>query len=97
MPINEPEDGKSYGMSAVANWVEEDDFPTTKEDLVSRFSDKEMMLGYDSETTFGEVMEHVEQNEYEDIVDFWGAIGEGFREVNSRVQELYLEKSAPEN
>ena len=91
MPINEPDDGKSYGMSAVANWVEEDDFPTTKDDLLSRFSDREMMLSHDKEVTFGEVMEHVEQEEYEDIVDFWSALGEGFRAVDERVRERYLE------
>lgn len=90
MPITEPADGKSYGMSAVANWVEEDDFPTTKDDLVSRFADNEIMLGYDAETTFGDVMEHVEQKEYEDIVDFWNALGEGFRVVDERVRERYM-------
>ncbi len=91
MPINEPDDGKSYGMSAVANWIEEDDFPTNKDDLVSRFSDREIMLSHESETTFGDVMEHVEQEEYEDIVDFWSALGEGFRAVDERVRERYLE------
>ena len=91
MPINEPDDGKSYGMSAVANWIEEDDFPTTKDDLLSRFSDREMMLSNDSETTFGEVMEHVEQEEYEDIVDFWGALGDGFRVVDERIRKRYIE------
>jgi hypothetical protein len=91
MPINEPDDGKSYGMSAVANWIEEDDFPTTKDDLLSRFSDREMMLSYDSKTTFGEVMEGVEQEEYEDIVDFWGALGDGLREADERIKDRYLE------
>jgi len=92
MPINEPDDGKSYGMSAVANWIEEDDFPTTKEDLLSRFSDREVMLGYNKETTFGEIMENVEQEEYEDIVDFWGALGDGFRVVDERIRKRYIEK-----
>lgn len=92
MPIREPEDGKSYGMSAVANWVEEDDFPTTKEDLLSRFGDREMMLGHDSEVTFGEVMEHVEQEEYEDLVGFWSALGDGFRAVDERVRQRYVEE-----
>jgi hypothetical protein len=92
MPINEPDDGKSYGMSAVANWIEEDDFPTTKDDLLSRFSDREMMLSYDSKTTFGEVMEGVEQEEYEDIVDFWGALGDGLREADERIKDRYLEE-----
>jgi hypothetical protein len=92
MPINEPDDGKSYGMSAVANWIEEDDFPTTKDDLLSRFSDREVMLGYDKETTFGELMEHVEQDEYEDIVDFWGALGDGFRAADERIRERYIEE-----
>lgn len=91
MTINEPNDGKSYGMSAVANWVEEDDFPTTKKDLVSRFGDNEMMLGHDAQTTFGEVMEHVEQEEYEDMVGFWSALGEGFRVVDERVRDRYIE------
>jgi len=90
MTINEPGDGKSYGMSAVANWVEEDDFPTTKDDLLSRFGGNEMMLSHDETTTFDEVMEGVEQEEYEDIVDFWGALGEGMRAVDTRVQERYL-------
>ena len=78
-------------MSAVANWIEEDDFPTTKDDLLSRFSDREMMLSYDSKTTFGEVMEGVEQEEYEDIVDFWGALGDGLREADERIKDRYLE------
>ena len=91
MPINEPDDGKSYGMSAVANWIEEDDFPTTKDEMLSRFSDREVMLGNDEEVRFGEIMEHVEQEEYEDIVDFWGALGEGFRAVDERIKQRYLE------
>lgn len=78
-------------MSAVANWIEEDDFPTTKDDLLSRFSDRDVMLGYDTETTFGEIMEHVEQEEYDDIVDFWGALGDGFRAVDERIRERYIE------
>jgi len=91
MTINEPEDGKSYGMSAVANWIEEDEFPTTKADLLSRFGDKKIMLGYDEETTFDEVMNHAEQEEYEDMVDFWGALGEALRGINGRVQERYID------
>jgi len=91
MPINEPDDGKSYGMSAVANWIEEDDFPTTKEDLLSRFGDRQVMLAHDSEMNFGEIMEHVEQEEYEDIVDFWSALGEGLRAVDERIKERYIE------
>lgn len=91
MPINEPDDGKSYGMSAVANWIEEDDFPTTKGDLLSRFGDKKIMLGYDEKTTFEEVMGHTEQEEYEDMVEFWGALGEGLRAVNGRVQDRYID------
>jgi len=90
MPIDEPDDGKSYGMSAVANWIEEDDFPTTKDDLLSRFSDRDVMLGYDEETTFGELMEQTEQDEYEDLVDFWGALGDGFRAVDGRIRERYI-------
>jgi hypothetical protein len=91
MPIKEPDDGKSYGMSAVANWIEEDDFPTTKEDLLSRFGDREVMLGHDTQETFGGIMEQVEQEEYEDIVEFWSALGDGFRAVDERIEERYVE------
>ncbi|MDY6779104.1 MAG: DUF5785 family protein [Halobacteria archaeon] len=90
MTITEPDDGKSYGMSAVANWVEEDEFPLTKDDLRSRFGDKEIMLSYEEEVRFSEVLDEVTQDEYEDIVDLWGSLGDAFREIDEKVQRRYL-------
>lgn len=90
MAINEPEDGKSYGISAVANWVGEEDFPLSREDL-EEFGDRKVMLAYDRSVRFGEVLEHVEGEEFGDIVELWGALGDAFREIDPVLQRRYIE------
>lgn len=90
MAINEPEDGKSYGIAAVANWVDEDDFPLSRGDL-EEFSDRRVMLAYDRSVRLGKVLEHVEGEEFGDLVELWGALGDGFREVDEVLSRRYLE------
>ncbi|MDY6765196.1 MAG: DUF5785 family protein [Halobacteria archaeon] len=82
MVINEPEDGRSYGMAAVTNWVDEDDFPTTKADLESRFGDREVMLDYQTTTNFSDVLEEVDEDEFEEMVDLWKSLGKALRRID---------------
>lgn len=90
MGINEPEDGRSYGIAAVANWVDEDDFPLSREDL-EEFGDRRVMLAHDRSVGFGEVLEHVDGEEFDDIVELWGVLGDGFRGIDPVLQRRYLE------
>ncbi len=89
MPIVEPEDGKSYGMKKVSDWVDEDDLPLSKDDL-RKYADIPVRLAYDREVEFGEVLENVEdEGPWEELVEMWFALGEGFRAVDPRVGERY--------
>ncbi|MFP4633264.1 MAG: DUF5785 family protein [Halobacteriales archaeon] len=90
MPIVEPEDGRSYGMAEVANWVDEEDLPMSRDDL-EEYSDRDLMLAHDEKVRFGDVLEHVDHGEFDELVDLWGALGEGFRQVDPRVRERYMQ------
>lgn len=88
MVINEPEDGRSYGMAAVTNWVDEGDFPTTKSDLKSSFGDREIMLDYQTTITFSDVLEEVDEDEFEEMVDLWKALGKALRRIDPPLEGL---------
>lgn len=92
MVIVEPEDGKSYGMAAVTNWVDEEDFPLTKSYLNNNFGDKEVMLGYDNIVDFSDILDNVEEEEFEEIVDLWRALGASLRQVDQRRQRYETEE-----
>lgn len=86
MAIVEPEDGKSYGMAAVTNWVDGDDFPLTAEHLREHFGDEEVFLGFDARVSFGEILDRVEAEEFTEITDLWQALGSALKEIDSRRQ-----------
>lgn len=82
MVIVEPGDGISYGMAAVTNWVDEDDFPLAKSELDDEFGANEVLLAHDHAVTFSELLAVVEEEEFEDIVDLWRALGAALRELD---------------
>lgn len=84
MTITEPEGGNEYGMRAVADWIHEDDLPLTTGDLRDRYGDRDVMLSFEDTVSFGDVLEHVEDGEWDDLTAMWDALGDGFRAVDPR-------------
>ncbi len=92
MPIVEPEDGNGYGMKAASTWIDEDDLPVSRGDL-EEYGDREIMLAFDEEIRFSDVLEHVDdEGPWEEMTEMWRALGPGFRAVNPRVQDRYVER-----
>ncbi|XGI83892.1 DUF5785 family protein [Halorutilales archaeon Cl-col2-1] len=81
MAITEPDDGRSYGMAKVTHWVDEEDFPITKDDL-EEHADEDLMLSYEESVRFGDVLERVDQTEFDGIVDMWQSLGDVLRQID---------------
>ena len=89
MVINEPDDGRSYGMAKIAEWIGDEDMPLTKEDL-REYEDREIRMSNDESIKFKQVLDHVEdEGEYEELQDMWKALGVGFRSFEDKIRRRY--------
>lgn len=86
MAIVEPEDGKSYGIAAVTNWVDGDNFPVSKSALDEAFGEQDVMLAHDHAVEFREILSLVEDEEFERPEELWQALGVALREIDGRRQ-----------
>lgn len=82
MQINEPDDGRSYGMAAVANWIDDDAFPLTVTQLEQQFGDRHVMLDRETTVTFADVLDRVDRTEFEEFTDLWRSLGDVFRDLS---------------
>ncbi|MFB6283891.1 MAG: DUF5785 family protein [Halobacteria archaeon] len=89
MVINEPEDGRSYGMAKVSQWVDEEDLPLTKQDL-DEYADRRIRMSNEKEVTFRDVLKEVDdEGPYEDLPEMWKALSPGFRELEPEIKRRY--------
>ncbi|MES3517332.1 MAG: DUF5785 family protein [Natronomonas sp.] len=81
---------RKYGQAILAKKLdEEEDFPLTKADFVDRHGDDPVRLNHETVVSVAEIFEHVETEEFEDIVAFHRAVGTGMR--NAGLWEIDLD------
>ena len=72
---------RKYGMAVVAKKVDEDgDFPLDREEFVAEYGDHPIRINYDRVVSLGDIFEHVDETEFETIVDMHTAVGRAIRE-----------------
>ncbi|NEU56452.1 DUF5785 family protein [Halorussus sp. MSC15.2] len=74
------EGGRKYGMAILAKKLDdEEDFPLSKREFVEEHADEPVRINYKRVVSVGDIFEHVEEEEFETIVDFHKAVGAGMR------------------
>ena len=73
---------RKYGQAILAKKIdEEEDFPLAKSDYVEQYGDHPVRLNYETVVSVRDLLDHVDQEEFEDFPDFHGAVGRGMREA----------------
>jgi len=71
---------RKYGMAILAKRLDEDaDFPLTAADFVEEHGDEPVRLNHERVVSVADVFEHVDEGEFDDIVDFHGTVGRAMR------------------
>ena len=74
------EGGRKYGMAVVAKKVDEDeDFPLSKTDFLADHADDPLRLNHSRVVSVADVFEHVDEEEFDDIVSLHQAVGRAMR------------------
>ena len=74
------EGGRKYGQAVLAKKLdEEEDFPLSAAEFVDAHSDEQIRLNHERVVSVADIFEHVEENEFEDIVAFHKAVGRAMR------------------
>ena len=74
------EGGRKYGMAILAKKLDEDeDFPLAREEFVAEHAAEPIRINYKRVVSVEDIFEHVDQDEYVDIVDFHKAVGRAMR------------------
>lgn len=78
---DEGSEGKrKYGQAILAKMLDEDDdFPLTKTEFVEEHGDEPVRLNHDRVVSAADIMEHVEEEEFADFVEFHQAVGRAMR------------------
>ena len=72
---------RKYGIATIAKKVdEEEDFPLTVEAFVEEYGDDPIRLNHSSVVALREIFEHVDADEFEDIVSMHKGVGKAMRE-----------------
>ena len=74
------EGGRKYGMAILAKRLDEDeDFPLTAEEFLAEHADEPIRINYQRVVSVADIFEHVDKDEFSDIVDFHQAMGRAMR------------------
>ncbi|WP_276257727.1 DUF5785 family protein [Haloglomus litoreum] len=72
---------RKYGQAILAKKLdEEEDFPLERDAFVEEYGDHPVRLNHDRVVSVADIMEHVEEAEFEDFVAFHKAVGHAMRE-----------------
>ena len=86
---------RKYGMAILAKKLDdEEDFPLSKAGFVEEHGDEPIRLNYRRVVSVSEIFDHVQGEEFEDIVSFHRAVGAGMRRGN--FWEYHPEGADPE-
>ena len=84
---------RKYGQAILAKKLDEtEDFPLSKADFVDEHADEPIRLNHERVVSVADIFEHVEEDEFEDIVAFHRAVGRAMR--NADMWELERERFA---
>ncbi|QLD86968.1 hypothetical protein HWV23_14945 [Natronomonas halophila] len=84
---------RKYGQAVLAKKLdEEEDFPLQKADFVEDHGDEPVRLNHERVVSVDDIFEHVEEDEFEDIVDFHKATGRAMRSAG--MWEIDVKKHA---
>ena len=71
---------RKYGQAILAKKLdEEEDFPLSKAEFVEAHGDEPVRLNHERVVSVADIFEHVEDEEFEDIVSFHRAVGRAMR------------------
>jgi hypothetical protein len=72
---------RKYGQAVLAKKLDEDeDFPLSREEFVEEYGDHPVRLNHERVVSVADIMEHVEQAEFDGFVPFHKAVGQAMRE-----------------
>jgi len=84
---------RKYGQAILAKKLdEEEDFPLEKATFVDEFGNEPVRLNHQRVVSVADVFDHVEEDEFEDIVSFHKAVGRAMRGAD--MWEVDVEKYA---
>lgn len=87
------EGGRKYGQAVLAKKLDEEgDFPLSAADFVDDHGDEPVRLNHERVVSVADILEHVEEDEFEDIVAFHRAVGRAMR--RNGMWEIDIEKYA---
>ncbi|WP_433623436.1 DUF5785 family protein [Halomicrococcus sp. NG-SE-24] len=74
------EGGRKYGLAILAKKLdEEEDFPLSRDEFVEAHADEPVRINYRKVVSVDDIFDHVDQAEFDDIVDFHQSVGEAMR------------------
>lgn len=71
---------RKYGMAVIAKKVEDAEWPLQRVAFLEEYSDHPVRINHRRVVSVGDVFEHVDQEEFDDIVSFHQAVGDAMRE-----------------
>jgi hypothetical protein len=84
---------RKYGQALLAKKLdEEEDFPLKKADFVADHGDEPIRINHERVVSVNDIFEHVEEDEFEDIVAFHKATGRAMRSAG--MWDIDVEKHA---
>ncbi|MCY4732404.1 hypothetical protein KY092_17785 [Natronomonas gomsonensis] len=80
---------RKYGQAILAKKLDEEgDFPLSKADFVEEHGNEPVRLNHERVVSVEDIFEHVEEDEFEDIVAFHKAVGRAMRSAGMWEVEL---------
>jgi hypothetical protein len=84
---------RKYGQAILAKKLDdEEDFPLEAADFVEEHGDEPVRLNHERVVSVADIFEHVEETEFEEIIDFHKAVGKAMRSAD--MWELEAERYA---
>jgi hypothetical protein len=74
---------RKYGHAIIAKKVdEEEDFPLSRDEFVAEHGDEPIRIDSERVVSLGDIFEHVDEEEFDDFVEFHKAVGRAMRGAN---------------
>jgi len=70
---------RKYGMAILAKKVEDREFPVSKIDFVEEHGHEPVRINHGRVVSVADIFEHVDGDEFEDVLAFHRAVGDGMR------------------
>ncbi|MFC6824789.1 MULTISPECIES: DUF5785 family protein [Halopelagius] len=71
---------RKFGHAIIAKKIdEEEDFPLSRDEFVAEYGDDPIRIDYERVVPMREIFDHVEEEEFDDFVEFHQALGRAMR------------------